>query len=126
MWNLFSFLRRKNVCHIPSGTVVHGGVETAGSLVIHGAVYGDIQVASSLFVGKSGVIVGNIHTSTMIVYGKIQGNVTALLKGVIKDNAVVTGYVNASPLVIEKKASIDGKLNTTPEERNEAMPSTWI
>src|SRR5438105_5307269 len=60
--------------------VIKGDVSGSESLYIEGKVHGSISLAGSanrVTVGKTGVVVADLHAREIVVMGKVQGNLVA-------------------------------------------------
>lgn len=96
--------------------VIEGCMELKVPGYIYGTINGNVTSTSKVYLGKSGVINGNINAKQVVINGHVEGNVFAIEKAAIKKNAVVKGRVNAAPIVLEKEGIILGKVNESEED----------
>jgi cytoskeletal protein CcmA (bactofilin family) len=96
--------------------VIQGSMDLQVPGYIYGTINGNVTSTSTIYMGKSGVINGNINAKQVVINGRVEGNVFAIEKAVIKKNAVVKGRVNAAPIVLEKEGIILGKVNESEED----------
>ena len=121
MLNIFILLRGSSVCFIPGNMVIQGSMDLQVPGYIYGTINGNVTSTSTIYMGKSGVINGNINAKQVVINGRVEGNVFAIEKAVIKKNAVVKGRVNAAPIVLEKEGIILGKVNESEEDIKKSM-----
>ena len=67
---------RDDVATISSGVVITGEVSSTVDLQIDGQINGDVR-CTTLFLGESGLVKGNVHAERIRVSGAIEGNVIA-------------------------------------------------
>jgi cytoskeletal protein CcmA (bactofilin family) len=94
---------------IAAGTVFEGKIRTPGSIRIDGKIVGDVNATSSISVGTSGEVEGNLTAKTITVGGKVSGSITAQEKLLFESKAVVRGDIRATRLVMDEGALYDGK-----------------
>lgn len=116
MLNIFILLRGSSVCFIPDGMVIQGSIDLKVPGYIYGIINGNVTSTSKVYMGKSGVINGNVNAKEVVINGHVEGNIFAIEKAEIKKNAVVKGRVNAAPIVLEKEGIILGKVNESEED----------
>ena len=94
---------------IGKGTIIEGGLETAGNLRVEGRINGDVKCKSKIVIGQTAYIDGNLMSVNVEVAGEVKGfmKVSGLLT--LKASAVVHGDIVAKELVIEPGAKFDGQ-----------------
>lgn len=99
---------RDDVAIISSGVTITGEVSSTIDLQIDGRVHGDVR-CTTLFLGESGVLEGNIEADRIRVSGTIEGNVTA---GDVAVEATgrIHGDVAYSRLKVTAGAVIEGMI----------------
>ena len=94
---------------IGKGTIIEGNIVTEGDLVIEGTVRGDVTTKTSLLVGPSCIIEGNILAQHAEVAGRVKGSVQALGLLVIKSSSMIDGDVLTKNLNVESGSTFNGR-----------------
>lgn len=94
---------------IGKGTVIEGNIIAEGDLVVEGTVRGDVTTKTSLLVGASCVIEGNILAQHAEVAGRVKGTVQALGLLVIKSSSMIDGDVLTKNLNVESGSTFNGR-----------------
>jgi cytoskeletal protein CcmA (bactofilin family) len=68
-----------------------------------------------LVVGKTGNVKATINVRSAVIEGRVNGNIKASDKVELKQNAHLTGDLQAKTLVVEKGVVFVGKCNVNPE-----------
>jgi len=107
--------------NVALGTVIHGGITSAGGVAVEGQVDGNIDAQTNVAIFKSGVVNGDIishaDTSSIVIRGKVSGSIYGAavileetkvvgnieaVKGVhVKAGSVVIGDIKAKDIIIE-------------------------
>lgn len=95
---------------IGRGCTIKGSIIQVVSLHIEGLIEGDILDGSSLVIGKTGVVNGNIRADKIVNFGTINGDVTASESFSIRKSGKHKGQINARVLSVEKGAVCCGKV----------------
>ncbi|WP_413203586.1 bactofilin family protein [Rhodospirillum sp. A1_3_36] len=91
---------------ISSDLTVTGDLQSAGEIQIDGRVEGDIR-CSSLIIGISGAVTGEIRAERIRMHGSVNGQVNA--KSVfLASTARMTGDISHESLAIEPGAYMEG------------------
>lgn len=118
---------------ISKGTVLHGGIDTAGSIEINGVVEGDVKANGELIL--SGSVTGNVEALIISVNaGKIRGNVKAYNGIYISENSILIGDIESTeaeiggavkgkidvngPVVLKSEAKVLGDIDCKSVEIN--------
>lgn len=96
---------------ICKGTIINGNIIAEGVLAIDGTVRGDVETKSTLFLGPTGVIEGNIIAANAEVAGQIKGTVKTSGLLVIKSSSVIDGDVFTKNLNVESGSTFNGKFS---------------
>ena len=111
---------------IGKGTVIEGNVIAEGDLVIEGTVRGDVTTKTSLLIGASCVIEGNILAQHAEVAGRVKGTVQALGLLVIKSSSMIDGDVLTKNLNVESGSTFNGRFTvgsvTSTETKSAKRP----
>ncbi len=94
---------------IGKGTVIDGNIIAEGDLVVEGVVRGDVTTKTSLIVGQSCIIEGNILAQHAEVAGRVKGTVQALGLLVIKSSSIIDGDVLTKNLNVESGSTFNGR-----------------
>ena len=90
---------------------IHGDVKVAGSLLIYGKVYGNIQSNSAVRTASGSEVKGNITAKEVTIGGKVDGDVDVDKKVTLGDSSALTGNLKAATLTIEEGAKFEGVCN---------------
>jgi len=93
---------------IAAGTTVTGDIISAGDSRIDGILKGNITSNSKIYIGKNGVIEGNIKCHSIEIEGKAIADITAVESLSLKSSATLTGNVRISKIAIEPGANFMG------------------
>lgn len=85
---------------------IAGDLDSAGDLLIHGTVTGDIR-SRSVTIGEAARIEGSLTAETVDIRGSVYGPVTAV-KVTIAATAKVIGSITHNTISIEPGAQLDG------------------
>lgn len=109
---------------IGEGTVFDGNLTANDTIRIDGTINGNCVCESTLIVGATGHIIGNITTQNIILSGKVEGDIVANGKLEFLPTGKLTGNITANTLVIDEGAYFDGKCtmtsDSTPTYRSES------
>lgn len=98
---------------------VSGDLRTDGDVQVDGVVDGDIQ-STTLTVGKTAEINGEVSADVIRVWGRVNGRIRAK-EVTVMDTAQVNGDVFHESLEVARGASIEGMVKRQPKE--EGKPS---
>ena len=90
---------------------IHGDVKVAGSLLIYGKVFGNIQSNGAVRTAAGSEVKGNIIAKEVTIGGKVDGDVEVDLKVTLGDTSSLTGNLKAATLTIEEGATFEGVCN---------------
>ena len=93
---------------VSKGTVLHGGIDTTGSIEINGVVEGNVKANGELIL--SGTITGNVEALIISVNaGKIRGNVKAYNGIFISEDSILIGDIESTEAEIG--GAVKGKID---------------
>lgn len=93
---------------VSKGTVLHGGIDTTGSIEINGVVEGNVKANGELIL--SGTITGNVEALIISVNaGKIRGNVKAYNGIYISEDSILIGDIESTEAEIG--GAVKGKID---------------
>ena len=93
---------------------ITGNIGGSGNLHIDGRVDGDVK-CSSLIVGNSGQVNGNISADDAKIAGSINGTVAAKVL-TIEASARITGDLSYDSVSVETGAQVDGRVKRLTRE----------
>ncbi|HEV3179282.1 MAG TPA: polymer-forming cytoskeletal protein [Steroidobacteraceae bacterium] len=98
---------------VAEGSRLTGDVETAGPLVVCGAIRGDGRVGGALHMAATAQWEGEVHARAAVVAGKVTGKLVVEEKLEIGTTAVIRADISARSIAIAKGAIIDGAVTVT-------------
>jgi cytoskeletal protein CcmA (bactofilin family) len=98
---------------VAEGSCVTGDLETAGPLVVCGAVRGDGRVAGALRMAVTAQWEGEIHARAAVIAGKITGKLVVEDKLEVGMTAVIRADIVARSIAVARGAIIDGAVTVT-------------
>lgn len=110
---------------IAGDNVLVGELHFSGGLHLDGRVKGEVvgeqDMKSTLVVGKSGSVEGNVRVANLILGGTIVGDVEAENKVQLMPGARVTGTVRYRALEMAEGAEVNGQLVHLGEEETRLL-----
>lgn len=106
---------------IAEGTECTGEFNIAGEMHIDGNIRGTILSESFVFVGVSGVVLGDIQADKIIISGKVEGNVVCNTLEVMQSGEV-KGEISTGKLVIEPGGTFIGNSRKIDASMADALP----
>ena len=101
---------------VAEGSRLSGDLESAGPLVLCGAIRGDGRVAGALRMAVTAQWEGEIHARAAIVAGKITGRLVVEEKLEVGATAVLRADIVARSIAVARGAVIDGTVTVTSGE----------
>jgi cytoskeletal protein CcmA (bactofilin family) len=101
---------------------VNGTYTSASDVRISGTIDGDVHVDGTLFIGKNGVINGNIFADQIYVSGNVTGVLRSNGKITVRETGVIVGDLYTPSLAIEEHAIIEGLINTITKKSVKSEP----
>jgi cytoskeletal protein CcmA (bactofilin family) len=101
---------------VAEGSRLTGDVETAGPLVVCGAIHGDGRVGGALRMAVTAEWQGEIHAHAAVIAGRISGKLVVQEKLEVGATAVIRADILARSIAIAKGAVIDGTVSVTSGE----------
>lgn len=101
--------------------IFEGAIETKEIMRIDGVVKGDIKSESTLIIGESGKIIGEIHASKICIAGEVDGDLFATERIEATATGRIKGNIKTKSLVIDENAVFQGmcEMNVTAETESE-------
>jgi cytoskeletal protein CcmA (bactofilin family) len=98
---------------IAQGCRVSGDIETAGALILAGAVRGDGRIGGALSMASDSTWEGEVHARHAVIAGNITGKLIVAEKLEIGSSAVLRADVVARSIAIAKGAVVEGAVQVT-------------
>jgi cytoskeletal protein CcmA (bactofilin family) len=98
---------------IAQGCRVSGDIETAGALILAGAVRGDGKIGGALSMASDSAWEGEVHARQAVIAGSITGKLIVAEKLEIGSSAVLRADVVARSIAIAKGAVVEGAVQVT-------------
>ena len=93
---------------IAAGTTFTGDIVSTGDCRVDGTFKGNISSTSKIFIGKSGMVEGEIKCLSIEIEGQAKANITASELLSLKASAVLNGNIRVSKIAIEPGANFAG------------------
>ena len=97
------------------GAVFDGNLTIPDTIRIDGTVNGNCLCESTLILGETGQVFGNINAYNIIISGSVKGDITAKGKLEFLPTGKLVGNIVANTLVIDEGAYVDGKCTMTSD-----------
>jgi cytoskeletal protein CcmA (bactofilin family) len=94
---------------IAEDTTIKGHITTASSLIVAGAIEGDINAGGEVQILADAVVRGDVSGPNVHVAGKVEGRVNASGKLVISASGHVHGDISVRALLIEDGGTLQGQ-----------------
>ncbi|MFV0600827.1 MAG: polymer-forming cytoskeletal protein [Brachymonas sp.] len=88
---------------------VEGNLLTQNSVKVDGRIQGNLQAMGQAIIGEHGLVMGDVHSTDLLVFGRLEGNVRA--KAVqLKPTARILGNIETETLQVEPGAFYQGSV----------------
>ncbi len=98
---------------VAEGCHLTGHVETAGPLVVCGAIRGDGRIGGALSMAARSHWEGEIHARDAVIAGRVDGKLIVEQKLEVGATAIIKADIVASSIAIAKGAVIEGEVTVT-------------
>ena len=95
---------------------INGTMTFKSSLMIKGALEGEIISEGLLIVGPTAKVNAKITTKNLVSHGEIEGDVTASEQVVLKETAVQTGNITTQNIIVESGSIFNGSITMKGKE----------
>jgi cytoskeletal protein CcmA (bactofilin family) len=104
-------LQETQINIIAEGTRIEGQMIFDQLARVYGVLVGEVRAkdGSTLILGESAVVEGNIEADTVVIDGYVHGEVTAKTKVVISRTGRVVGNIKTGSLTLEFGAYFEGR-----------------
>jgi len=104
---------------VATGTEFVGNLTLSDMLHVDGRIDGDVRSESSVVIGTSGYLKGQVKAATVVVSGRVEGSISAHRLEIIAGGCV-EGDVHIVDLVIEPGGRFNGSSEILAESEAEA------
>ena len=88
---------------------IEGNLLTQNSVKVDGRIQGNLQAIGQAIIGEHGLVMGDVHSTDLLVFGRLEGNVRA--KAVqLKPTARILGNIETETLEVEPDAFYQGSV----------------
>ena len=94
---------------IGEGSTINGDIVANNSLLINGVVTGSVTTESTIRVGTTGVIKGNVKAKSAIIGGVIEGDLDTKENTILGSRSRLLGDLRTTKLKIEEGATFEGR-----------------
>jgi len=94
---------------IGQDAVFEGTLHAKETTRVDGVIKGDVEIDTTLVLGVSGKVIGNVTAAVIMVGGRVEGDIIAKDKITIASTGNVTGNIHAKKLVIDENAVFRGQ-----------------
>ena len=126
------FFRKSSASHASDldapATIIGEGTRIEASLLssqrsvrINGYYKGIIDIDSSLVLGDTGIIIGDVTAKYFLIAGEITGNITCTSQVHLASTAKVYGDVVAATMVVDDGAKVSGRYVIGENMRNSTI-----
>lgn len=104
---------KKNVDRIETlvgvGSTINGDIVANNSLLVNGVVTGNVTTDSTIRVGTTGIIRGDVKAKSAIIGGVIEGDLDTKENTILGPQSRLLGDLRTSKLKIEEGATFEGR-----------------
>jgi cytoskeletal protein CcmA (bactofilin family) len=101
-----------SVSLVPIGGRFEGLMAVRGDARLDGEHQGLVRVEGTLWIGRSGRLVGDVEADELQVAGTLEGRATARRLAVLEEGATVRGTLQSPLLVMREGAVLEGDCKT--------------
>ncbi len=94
---------------IGAGSTMNGDIVANNSLLINGVVTGNVSTESTIRVGTTGVVKGDVKAKSAIIGGVIEGNLDTKENTILGAQSRLMGDLRTTKLKIEEGATFEGR-----------------
>jgi cytoskeletal protein CcmA (bactofilin family) len=98
------------VSTIASDMKITGDVTCNGVIRIEGQIEGSVKGARQVFIGRQGMVKGDVNAREAIVGGRIEGSVTATERVEVQGTALINGDLFAKSMLVQEGGRINGAI----------------
>ncbi len=108
--------KESKMANLTPDAEIKGTIKFGEAMRMDGNFEGElISDNGELVVGKTGNVKATVNVKSAVIEGRVDGNIKASDKIELKQNAHLTGDLQAKTLVVEKGVVLVGQCNVNPE-----------
>ena len=88
---------------------IEGNLLTQNSVKVDGRIQGNLQAIGQAIIGEHGLVMGDVHSTDLLVFGRLVGNVRAMAV-LLKPTARFLGNIETETLEVEPGAFYQGSV----------------
>ncbi len=104
---------------IGQGTIIEGKVKHPSSLRIDGKIYGEVECAGDVFIGKDGYVEPTIKGKNIIIAGEVNGDLYTSEKVHVQPSGKLSGSATTKGIIIDDGGVFNGE-STIQDNDNKA------
>ena len=113
--------RQQSVTLVASGSIVEGKIRGNSEVLIEGTLEGEVDLGSTLVIGESGKVIGDVVARSVRISGQLVGNVQALDKVELLPTGSIHGDVVSPRVAIAEGGFCKGKIEMGAKPREESV-----
>ncbi|MBP1949304.1 protein CcmA, bactofilin family [Virgibacillus subterraneus] len=94
---------------IGQGTVIEGKIKHPSSLRIDGKIYGEVDCAGDVFIGKDGYVEPTIKGKNIIIAGEVNGDLYTSEKVHVQPSGKLSGSATTKGIIIDDGGTFNGE-----------------
>lgn len=105
---------------IGQGMTIVGDCQTDGTMRVEGRVEGTVRAGKSVVVGRSGEVVGDIHTQDAVISGRVSGSIVAESRLELQATCAVEGEIRSRRILLDEGGRFNGNVQMSDEAQGHA------
>ncbi|MGP4107996.1 bactofilin family protein [Virgibacillus sp. L01] len=94
---------------IGQGTIIEGKIKHPSSLRIDGKIYGEVDCAGDVFIGKDGYVEPTIKGKNIIIAGEVNGDLYTSEKVHVQPSGKLSGSATTKGIIIDDGGVFNGE-----------------
>jgi cytoskeletal protein CcmA (bactofilin family) len=99
---------------IDEGSEIEGSCRFGGTVMLNGAVRGEVTSTDAVIVGESGIVHANIRAGAIVISGQVTGDLVSTQRLELRRPARVFGDIEAPVVTIEEGVLFQGRCQMLP------------
>lgn len=100
---------------VGQGMTIVGDCQSDGTIRVEGRVEGTIRAGKSVVVGRSGEVVGDVHTQDAIISGRVSGSIVAESRLELQSTCAVEGEIRSRRILLDEGGRFNGNVQMSEE-----------
>lgn len=93
---------------IGQGTIIEGKIKHPSSLRIDGKIYGEVDCAGDIFIGKDGYVEPTLKGKNIIIAGEVNGDIYTTEKVHVQASGKISGSATTNGIIIDDGGVFNG------------------